>query len=99
MEVIYNNIVLGAYKYAIKEFPDNVNLWEEISGSAKIVVSVNSEDELFKLRDKTKEKGLPFYLVKDAGRTQIAPGTITVCAIGPGKVSDVDSITGHLNLL
>jgi PTH2 family peptidyl-tRNA hydrolase len=62
-------------------------------------VAVNSEDELLGIRDKAKENGLPFYLVRDAGRTQIAPGSITVCAVGPGKVSDVDTVTGHLNLL
>jgi PTH2 family peptidyl-tRNA hydrolase len=96
---IKNNLVLGAYKMALKEYPENIKNWEEISGTAKIVVSVNSEEELLKIRDKCKEKGLPFYLVRDAGRTQIAPGSITVCACGPGKVSDVDTVTGHLSLL
>ena len=84
---------------ALSLFPANVKKWEDNSGTAKIVVAVHSEEELLKLRDKAKEKNLPFYLVRDAGRTQIASGTITVCAIGPAKVSEVDSVTGHLDLL
>jgi PTH2 family peptidyl-tRNA hydrolase len=45
------------------------------------------------------ESGLPCYIVHDAGRTQIAAGSQTVLAIGPGYKSDIDSITGGLPLL
>jgi PTH2 family peptidyl-tRNA hydrolase len=51
------------------------------------------------IRDKAKNNKLPYYLVRDAGRTQIPSGSITVCAIGPARVKDIDDITGHLNLL
>lgn len=93
------NVVLGAYKMGLNLYPEKVKMWEEYSGSAKIVVKVNSEEELIKIRDQAKAKNLPYYLVRDAGRTQIASGTITVCAVGPGKVADIDTITGHLDLL
>jgi PTH2 family peptidyl-tRNA hydrolase len=43
--------------------------------------------------------GLPFYVVADAGRTQIAAGSRTVCAIGPGPVSLINECTGSLKLL
>lgn len=79
--------------------PVNVSNWENYSGSAKIVLSVGSENELIAIRDKANISNLPYYLVRDAGRTQIASGTITVCAIGPAKVKDIDSISGHLSLL
>jgi PTH2 family peptidyl-tRNA hydrolase len=92
-------LVLGAYKMAMSQFPNNVKNWENYSGSAKIVVAVHSEDEIINLRDKANSKNLPYYLVRDAGRTQVASGTITVCAVGPGKVSEVDSVTGNLDLL
>ena len=73
--------------------------WEEFSGSAKIVVAVHSEEDLLKIKDKAKQQNLPYYLVRDAGRTQIASGTMTVVAVGPGRKSDVDEVTGHLELL
>lgn len=43
--------------------------------------------------------GLPTAGVMDAGRTQVAPGSHTAVAIGPGSVSEVDQITGSLRLL
>lgn len=36
---------------------------------------------------------------EDAGRTQIAAGSLTVLAIGPAPVKEVDAVTGHLKLL
>ena len=42
---------------------------------------------------------LNFCVIKDAGRTQIAPGSKTVLAIGPGPASIIDKCTGHLKLL
>lgn len=84
---------------AVQGYYMNVEMWEEYSGSAKIVVAVNSESEMLSLRDKAKGMNIPYYLVRDAGRTQVDPGTMTVCAIGPAKVSDVDEVTGKLSLL
>ena len=52
-----------------------------------------------KLARQAKKAGLPAYLVADAGRTQVAPGSKTVLAIGPGPKSALDAITGTLKLL
>ncbi len=38
------------------------------------------------LQKHAKSLGLSAIIIKDAGRTQIAPGSKTVLAIGPGKV-------------
>ncbi len=89
---------MGAYKFALAKFPDQVKNWE-MSGQAKIVVSVNSESEMIQLCEKAKIKNIPNYIVRDAGRTQVASGTATVCALGPGSKLLIDSITGHLSLL
>lgn len=46
-----------------------------------------------------QQADLPWYVVADAGRTQIAAGSKTVLAIGPAPKSAIDAITGDLNLL
>lgn len=39
------------------------------------------------------------HVVRDAGRTEVEPSTLTVAALGPTAVSQIDSVTGHLSLL
>jgi len=43
--------------------------------------------------------GLPVELVNDAGRTQVSPGTLTCCAIGPAGSQRIDAVTAGLPLL
>ena len=43
--------------------------------------------------------GLPVELIQDAGRTQVAPGTLTCCAVGPADSARVDPVTAELTLL
>ncbi|KAL0245171.1 hypothetical protein GEMRC1_009251 [Eukaryota sp. GEM-RC1] len=68
-------------------------------GEAKVALSVSTEEELLALKEKAKALDLPTYTVVDAGRTQIAPNSVTVLGIGPGPVSVIDSVTQHLKLL
>lgn len=72
--------------------------WES-SGCAKICVRVDSESDLMNVRKGASVRGLNYYLVHDAGRTQIAAGSATVLAVGPALVQDVDLLTGQLKLL
>ena len=88
---------LNCYKEALIKRNDIVLKWEEFC--AKIVLQINSEAELIKVIEKAKKDGLPTSLIADAGRTEIPSGTITVGAIGPGKLSEIDKYTGHLKLL
>ncbi|GIR00805.1 MAG: hypothetical protein CM15mP9_5080 [Methanobacteriota archaeon] len=48
---------------------------------------------------KALEGSLVCDLVKDAGHTEIPPGTVTVLGIGPAPRAAVDAITGDLKLL
>lgn len=91
--------VLGAYKESVKKNPAVVNGWECYSGQAKIVLGCKDEKELLELKKKAEDNGLITSIVRDAGRTEVDPGTITCCAIGPGIVSKIDVVTGKLNLL
>lgn len=90
--------VLGVYKKAMEKQPLVVQQWEAI-GQAKIVLSIPNEKDLLSLQTKAEGNGLTTCAIRDAGKTEIAPNTLTCCAIGPGTVSEIDSITGHLKLL
>ena len=66
----------------------------------KVTVGVNSEEELLKIYEVAKEKGLPCKLIQDAGLTEFdGVPTYTCCAIGPAKSELIDEITGELKLL
>lgn len=69
---------------AQKNYPQNLIPWESF-GQAKIVLRIKGEQELIKLRDQAVEKKLPTGLIEDNGHTQVAKGSITCCAIGPGR--------------
>jgi len=68
------------------------------SGQKKVVLKANSESELFELADAAERAGLPHAVVRDAGHTQLEPGTVTALAVGPGEEDVVDRITGDLSL-
>jgi PTH2 family peptidyl-tRNA hydrolase len=72
--------------------------WVE-SGQAKVVVKVNSLDDLLDVKARCETESLPTYLVQDRGLTQIPSGTITCLGIGPAPSAKIDKITGHLKLL
>jgi len=76
-----------------------VEIWENLNGAAKIVVKISTENEMINLKEKADEINIPNYIVRDAGRTEVDPGTLTVCAFGPGRNSEIDKITGNLDLL
>jgi len=68
------------------------------TGQEKVVLRVDSEDELISVYKRALERGLPTSLIVDAGRTQLKPGTKTTVAIGPAPEELIDAITGHLKL-
>src|SRR5690606_31973177 len=93
-----SHAAVSAYKKALKHQPEVLKQWEW-QGQPKIVVKVNSEDEMLKIAEDARSKGLITAVIQDAGHTQVAPGTRTVLGIGPGPVKLVDSVTSHLKLL
>jgi len=56
-------------------------------------------DDLQRLERMARGGGLPTVVVEDAGLTEVPPGTKTVLGIGPGRVEEIDPITGSLPLL
>ncbi len=72
--------------------------WRD-QGAKKVVVKVNDLDDLHKLKDEAEDLKLVAEIIKDAGLTEIPPGTETVLGIGPAPSSVIDRITGDLPLL
>ncbi|XP_026475353.1 peptidyl-tRNA hydrolase 2, mitochondrial [Ctenocephalides felis] len=68
-------------------------------GQAKVVLKVNNLASLEEIYKQAKDSNITAELVRDAGHTQVTPGTITVLGIGPDTVEKVDSVTKHLKLL
>ncbi|MFA6035784.1 MAG: peptidyl-tRNA hydrolase Pth2 [Candidatus Micrarchaeia archaeon] len=89
---------LEGYKLAKAKDFHLVEEWEH-AGQKKIVVRAKDERELLDLQSKCRSFGIPCVLIRDAGLTQVAPGTITALALGPWKEGDIDEITRHLRLL
>ncbi|WP_048146590.1 peptidyl-tRNA hydrolase Pth2 [Pyrococcus abyssi] len=91
----------GAVTAAFKAYKEKREWFEKWfhEGQKKVVVKVESLDELFKLKAEAEKLNLPTALIQDAGLTEIPPGTITVLAIGPGPSEIIDKVTGHLKLL
>ena len=68
------------------------------NGQKKVVLRADSESELFALAERADIDGLPHTLVRDAGHTQLEPGTTTALAVGPAGESQIDAVTGDLSL-
>jgi peptidyl-tRNA hydrolase, PTH2 family len=84
--VVYNNV-------------NSVYNWVNHANQKKSVLKVHSEQELIDLIRKAKELKILSTVIRDAGKTQIEPNTITCCGFGPDFSSTLDRLTGHLKLL
>ena len=83
---------LNSYK---KASDDQISEWES-QGQKKISLKTKEPKKIF---EQAKRADLPAYLVKDAGHTEVSPGTVTAVGIGPAEESKIDSITSGLKLI
>jgi PTH2 family peptidyl-tRNA hydrolase len=89
---------LGAFRGSEVQCPEKVKEWLQ-TGQTKICVSVDSEAELLEIYTKALDSGIVAYLVRDAGNTELEPGTKTAVCLGPAEEKEIDKITGKLKLL
>jgi len=74
-----------------------INAWRK-EGMGKIVLKVKDLAELREYNEFAKSNGLVTAVITDAGKTTVAPGTITCIAIGPDLEEKIDKITSKLKL-
>lgn len=86
---------LGSYRRADNK---TIKKWESES-EKKVVVGVNNLKELFEVYEVVKNAGVPYYLVRDAGLTELPKSTVTCLGIGPDEDEKIDKITKDLKLL
>ena len=85
---------VGSYLRASRVLTD---IWGD-QGQKKIVFEVNSAELLLGISCRAAEASLSWYMVRDAGKTEVEPGTMTEHGVGPGKDEDVESLQQLLHL-
>ena len=86
---------VSAYEWAK---PAVQEAWKR-EGQKKIVLKVNSLQELFRYKEEARRMDIPTALIEDAGLTTVPPGTITALGMGPAEADRLDRIVGQLKLM
>lgn len=73
-------------------------IWREL-GAKKVVLKVESLEELEELKRVAEGKGLGVVVIRDAGLTEVEPGTVTCIGVGPDDEAKIDSVFSKLKLL
>lgn len=83
---------------ALNSDHDIVDEWRRM-GAKKVVVKVKDLEELEQYYRKAKQAKFTACKISDAGKTVLAPGTVTCACIGPAREEQVDTVTGSLKIL
>ncbi|BEI84266.1 hypothetical protein CcaverHIS002_0408700 [Cutaneotrichosporon cavernicola] len=89
---------LACYETLLKSNPRLLSKWK-MHGQPKIALRCANTEELDELARQARALNLCARTIQDAGRTQVAPGSKTVCGIGPGPARLINQVTGKLKLL
>ena len=81
-----------------KKHPEIAKSWLQ-EGAKKVILLAENEKHLFTLKKEASAKKIQNVLIRDAGLTQLEPGTITCLGIGPFKEKEIDEVTGELKLV
>jgi len=83
---------------ALKTSKSKLEEWKQ-NGAKKVILSVDSKEDLINYKLKASKLNLKTALIKDAGKTVLKKPTLTCLAIGPDKEETIDKITKNLKLL
>jgi PTH2 family peptidyl-tRNA hydrolase len=72
--------------------------WRD-EGAKKVSLEAWSLEELLDLSENAEKLNIVNVLIKDAGHTELPPGTTTVLGLGPDLSQKLDKVTGNLTLL
>ncbi len=89
---------VSALMEAMKSSREWVNAWLA-EGQKKVVLRGGGEGDLVKIYEEALRLGLPAAIIRDAGLTELEPGTLTAVGIGPAPEELIDKVTGHLKVL
>lgn len=81
-----------------KSTPNTIKEWRK-EGMKKLVFKITNLEELYQLKSEAELNNLVTATIKDAGHTEVKPGTTTCLAIGPANEQEIDKVTGKLKLL
>jgi PTH2 family peptidyl-tRNA hydrolase len=82
----------------LKSHKDLVEEWRS-QGMKKIILKADNLEEIMQYKKQAEDAKLAVCVIKDAGQTEVKPGTITCIGIGPDDEKKIDKITGHLSML
>jgi PTH2 family peptidyl-tRNA hydrolase len=68
-------------------------------GAKKVALEAEDFEELQELAVAAEQLDLVNVFVRDAGHTEVPPGTVTCMAIGPDEEQKIDKVTGKLPLI
>jgi len=72
--------------------------WQR-SGGKKIVLRVAGKEELFKYKASAEKHSIKVAAIKDAGMTELPPGTYTALGMGPDTEERINMIVSSLGTL
>jgi len=82
---------LKTYRKSKKKNPKETNDWID-QGGKKIILWVKKKKKI----EREIPKKIPKTSIKDAGYTELEPGTLTALGIGPWEEEELDKYTGDL---
>jgi peptidyl-tRNA hydrolase, PTH2 family len=86
-----SHATIGLHVELIEKDPMGFALWSSLEYPMETYEG-KDQASLFRVQMLAKQAGMLAYVVHDAGRTQVAPHTPTVCAFGPCTEMEAKSI-------
>ena len=89
---------VACFKAGLMEEPQLVAAWER-TGQTKVVVRGGGEESLLAVSKAGRQAGMVVSEVRDAGRSQVEAGSLTLVGLGPANNLLIDKVAGKLKLL